>query len=342
MKKVMNYQGYYKNKKVLVTGGAGFVGSHLAEVLIKLGANVTIYDNLYRKEESLRNLKELRVQKLPFNFIKGNVLDFPKIKKTVQRSEIVFHLAALPSHRLALTQPRDYAEVDIIGTVNVLEAARLSKKRPKILFSSSNKVYGKQKLPFKENAKLLPEGPYGQAKVDAEEWCAQFAKYYNLPVVIVRYFHCVGPRSQPDLALSIFVERVIAKKPPIVHGQSNKGRFTPCAAAFTNIFDAVDGTLLAGQKLKSFNIVNIGESKETTVYELADIVRKTLNSKVKILKKQMYPHESLHHASDPNKAKRLLGWVATTPVEVSVKQYIDWRLKTGKREAAKYKEGDKY
>ena len=338
----MNYQGYYKNKKILVTGGAGFVGSHLAEALIKLGAEVTLYDNLYRKEESLRNLNELRKQKLPFNFIKGDVLDFPKIKKAVQGSNIVFHLAALPSHRLALTQPRDYAEVDIVGTVNVLEAARLSKNPAKIIFASSNKVYGKQKPPFREDAKLFPEGPYGQAKVDAEEWCEQYSKYYNLPVVVVRYFHCVGPRSQPDLALSIFVERVIAKKSLIVHGQFNKGRFTSCAAAFTNIYDAIDGTLLVGQKIKSFDIINIGESKETTVYELADIVRETLNSKVKINKKQMYPHESLHHASDPNKARRLLGWVATTPVEVSVKQYIDWRLKTGARKAATYKKGDKY
>ena len=93
------------------------------------------------------------------------------------------------------------------------------------------------------------------------------------------------------------------------------------------------------QKINYFDIINIGESKETTVYELADIVRKKLNSKVKIIKKQMYSHESLHHASDPNKARRLLGWAATTPVEISVKQYIDWRLKPGKRKAARYKEG---
>lgn len=330
---------YYKGKDVLITGGAGFCGSHLAERLLSLGANVTIYDNLYREEESLRNLEDLWKQKHPFVFIKADVLDKATITEAVQNSDLVFHLAALPSHRLALTQPRDYAEVDIVGTVNVLEAARLSPNPPKILFSSSNKVYGKQKPPFKEDAKLAPEGPYGQAKVDAEEWCFQYSKYYNLPVVVVRYFHCVGPRSQPDLALSIFVERVLAKKPPIVHGQFKGKRFTPCSAAFTNIYDAVEGTLLAMQKINSFDIVNIGESKETTVYELAGIVRKTLNSKVKIIKKQMYSHESLHHASDPNKAKRLLGWVTTTPVKVSVKQYIDWRLKTGRREAARYKEG---
>ena len=181
----MSLEEYYKNKKVLVTGGAGFVGTHTVEALIKLGAKVTVYDNLSRHEESFRNLEELWSQNLFFKFIKADVLDKPTITEAVQNSDLVFHFAALPSHRLALKQPRDYAEVDIVGTVNVLEAARLSANPAKIIFSSSNKVYGKQKPPFKEGAKLIPEGPYGQAKVYAEEWCEQYSRYYIFPIFFV-------------------------------------------------------------------------------------------------------------------------------------------------------------
>ena len=330
---------YYKGKNVLVTGGAGFCGSHLVEKLLHLGSLVTIYDNLYREEESLRNLENLWKQDFTFSFIRADVLDFDSVISAVKNADLVFHFAALPSHRLALKEPRNYAEVDIIGTVNVLEAARLSKNPPKILFSSSNKVYGKQKPPFKEDGPVAPEGPYGQAKIDAEEWCKQYSKYYGLSVVIDRLHHVIGPRSQPDLALSIFVERILSKKGPIVHGDFNGKKFTPCAAAFTNIYDAVEGIVLSMAKINSFDILNIGASKETTVLDLAKIAKKLLDSKVKIMKKQMYQHESLHHAADPTKAKKILSWVADTPVEVSVKQYIDWRLKTGRREAAKYKEG---
>ncbi|MCH7730082.1 GDP-mannose 4,6-dehydratase [Patescibacteria group bacterium] len=330
---------YYKGKNVLVTGGAGFCGSHLAEKLLTLGANVTIYDNLYREEESLKNLEDLWQKDFTFSFIKADILDLNSVKSAVKDSELVFHFAALPSHRLALKEPRNYAEVDIIGTVNVLEAARLIDNPPKILFSSSNKVYGKQKPPFKEDGPVAPEGPYGQAKIDAEEWCKQYSKYYGLSVIINRLHHIIGPRSQPDLALSIFVERILSKKDPIVHGDFKGKKFTPCAAAFTNIYDAVDGILLSMAKINSFDILNIGASKETTVLDLAKIVKKLLDSKVGIKKKQMYEHESLHHAADPTKAKKLLGWSADTPVEKSVQQYIEWRVKTGKREAAKYKEG---
>lgn len=329
----------YKNKKVLITGGAGFVGSNVAEKLLQLGAEVTIFDNLHRKEESLRNLQELWEQKYYFTFIKGDILDLKAITKAVQNAEYVFHFAALPSHRLALKQPREYAIVDIVGTVNILEAARNSKNPPKILFASSNKIYGKQKPPYKEDVTPKPEGPYGQAKVDAEEWCKQYHKYYGVPVVITRLYHVVGPRSQPDLALSIFVERIMNNESLIVHGELDGKKFTSCSAAFTNVYDAVEGILLAMVKSSKFEILNIGASKETTVLNLAKIARKILKKDVKIEKKQKYEHESLHHSADPTKTKNILNWEAKTPVEISVNQYIQWRKTTGKREAAKYKEG---
>lgn len=322
-------------KKILVTGGAGFIGSHLVERLIKLGSSVTIYDNLLRGEESLRNLKEIFEHSKP-EIIVADVLDFEKVKEQVNGKDIIFHLAALPSHRLALRQPRDYALVDLIGTVNILEAARLTEPTPKIVFASSNKVYGKQQIPFKEDMVPIPEGPYGQSKLSSEEFCRQYATYYGMDIPVIRYHHVVGPRCQPDLVLSIFTERVINNLPPIIHGHFEKEKFTPCAADFTNIYDAVEGTVLA-TKINGFDVFNLGTGKVTTILELANMIISQFKNNLKPKLKEMLPHEALLHCADITKAKKILGFTAKHTIETSVKQYIDWRLKTGERKSAIYR-----
>jgi len=328
----------YKGKKILVTGGAGFVGSHVAEKLLGQGALVTVFDNFSRGEESWRNVKEI-LDKGNLNVVFGDILDFDSIKKEVCDKDFVFHFAALPSHRLALKDPRPYAISDVVGTVNVLEAARLLDKKPKILFASSNKVYGKQTPPFKEDLPLQPEGPYGLAKANAEEWCRLYYDYYQVPVVVVRLHHIVGPRSQPDLALSIFTEQAFNRESHIVHGHKTEEGFVSCSAAFTNVFDAADGMLRAMVYDAEFEVFNIGASIETAVKDLALAVQKCVGVKIPIIEKEMYQHEALHHAADPRKSKRLLKWEALTPLEESVRQYVDWRRKVGTRKSASYKEG---
>jgi len=334
MKKIPSY----KNAKVLVTGGAGFIGSHLVEALLAKGAKVTIYDNMMRGEESFRNLKEIfeNSRRKP-EVVVADVLDFEKVKKHVAGKDYVFHLAALPSHRLALHQPRQYALVDIIGTVNVLEAARLTKSKPKVILASSNKVYGKSKPPFKEDMPLAPEGPYGQAKKTAEEMCYQYNKYYGVDTPFVRFHHAIGPRCQPDLALSIFTERVIQGKKPIVHGHFEGKKFISCAADFTNVFDAVRGIMLVAG-LKGYQVFNLGTGKLTTVEQIARLVMKYLDKEdLGIEYREMLPHESLVHLADISKAKKVLGFEAKTPVEESVRQYVEWRLRVGPRPSAVYR-----
>lgn len=326
-----------KDRKILVTGGAGFIGSHLVEKLLDLGSEVTIYDNFMRGEESQRNLNEIFENHRSPHVVVGDVLDFEKLKRTMNGMDLIFHLAALPSHRLALEQPREYALVDVIGTVNVLEAVRLLEPSPQIVFGSSNKVYGKQQIPFKEDMIPAPEGPYGQSKLSSEHFCYQYSKYYGIDVPTVRYHHVIGSRCQPDLALSIFTERVINNQNPIVHGHFENGKFTSCAADFTNIDDAVHGSILAS-KIKGFDVFNLGTGKVTTILELANLVIDYLNKRnIKPVFKEMLPHEALVHCADVTKAKKILGFVAKGSVQTSVKQYVDWRLEIGARPKAVYR-----
>jgi len=328
-----------KDKRILITGGAGFLGSYLAEKLLELGNSITIYDNFMRNEESERNIKEIKEnsKNQDLTIIKGDVLDFEKIKTTVKDKDFVFHLAALPSHRLALKNPRDYATVDVIGTVNVLEASRIIEPSPPVLFASSNKVYGKQQAPFIESIIPKPEGPYGLSKFCSEEFCRMYAVYYNLDTPVVRYHHVIGPRCQPDRELSIFTERVINNQNPIVHGCFENGKFTSCAADYTNVYDAIEATILIA-KAKGFDIFNLATGKLTTVLKIAELVIEILNKKnIKLVFKEMLPHESLIHLANISKLKETFRFEAKTPVETSVKQYIEWRLKIGPRKQAVYR-----
>lgn len=333
----MKVEKYYKNKKVLVTGGAGCVGSHLSEKLDEIGAKVVVLDNFSRPEDNPRNKKEVLKLHPKIRFIKGDILDFKLVKKLVAESDYIFHLAALPSHRLALLDPKSYATVDIIGTINILEAIRQIGKPKKMLFTSTNKVYGKQQPPFKEEFVPRPEGPYGQAKIDAEEWCELYHKFYNASVVVTRLFHVIGPRSQPDRELSIFVEQILNDQPQIVHGKTIKGKFNSCSAGYTNIYEVVEGLLLALMKTEGYDIFNLGSSVETAVIDIARIAQKFLKKDIKIIKKEMMSHESLHQASNPEKSKKILRWQAKVPVEKSIEQYINWRMKMGPRKSAVYK-----
>jgi len=322
--------------KGLVTGGAGCIGSHLVQALSKLSYDVSVLDNLMRGEEALRNLKEVSTE-CNLKVVVADILDFEKVKDVFKDDfDIVYHLAALPSHRLALEKPREYAMIDVLGTINILEAARLSKTNPTIVFASSNKVYGKQETPFREDLPPLPEGPYGQAKLSSEEWCMQYARYYGFNTPIVRYHHVIGPRTQPDREISIFTEQIINHQSPIVHGKFDNGKFISCAADYTDVRDAVEGTILAS-KVKGYDVFNLATGKLTTVEEIAKLVMKYLGTDLPIEHRGLLPHESLIHLSDVSRAEKLLGFKAKFNVAEAVKSYVDWRLRIGPRELAVYR-----
>jgi len=310
----------------VVTGCAGFLGSSLVQELNRRGEFVIGYDNLYRGFEGVRNLEEIKHPN--FQFICGDILDFQKLKSVVAMPyvERVFHLAAYPSHRLALEKPHDYMMVDLQGTANVLEAARLVSPKPLVVFASSNKVYGKQECPWREDKLPQPEGPYAMAKWAAEKMCEMYTKYFNVPTLVLRYHHAAGIRSNPELALSIFVEQAIKGDILQVHGKHSSNGWESCSANYTHVDDVVRATLLAAEKYAGFDIFNIANEKTITVESMARWVVIRLNSESTIDLVEMLPHETLVHASDVSKAKDRLDFVAKKSAEDAFSDYLEWRL----------------
>lgn len=322
--------------RAAVTGAAGCLGSHLCELLDDKGYEVLGIDNFSRGTESSRNVAEVIKAHPKVEFAVCDILDKDNLKTFLADYDVIFHLAALPSHRLALSDPSAYAEVDIMGTVNVLECSRLLKKQ-RVVFTSTNKVYGKNPIPFREDDTPHPNGPYGQAKLDAEEWCKLYSEYYDVPVSVTRIFHAIGPRSQPDRELSIFVEQILNNKSQTVHGHTEGGKFTSCAASYTNVYEVVDGIYRASQVDTRYDVFNVGNSVETPVEYLATYAQKVLKKSLPIEHVELKSIESMHHNPDISHTKEILGWEAKVPVEESIKQYIEWRRIVGPRPDAVYK-----
>lgn len=312
--------------KVFITGIAGFIGSNLADA-IPSEHFVLGLDNLTRGWESLRNLHEIV---RPFDFVCGDVRDERTIKSIVRsfKPDIIYHLAALPSHRLALTKPPlEYVEVDLLGTLHIADAVREAESRALIIFASSNKVYGHQKIPFREDMPKKPEGPYAQAKATCEDYLEQYAKYHNVCSVAIRFHHAVGKRCHSELVLPIFVEAALCNSPLTVNGRYEGDNWVWCAADFTNIDDIVRGLslFLDYEPKEEFNVWNFGAGQMYTVLDLAYLVLEQTGSSSPIERGTVLPHEGLQHLADTTKAKRELGFEATTSLAESVAQYIAWR-----------------
>ncbi|MEK7526501.1 MAG: SDR family NAD(P)-dependent oxidoreductase [Patescibacteria group bacterium] len=317
-----------KLKKALVTGGAGFIGSHLCEQLIANGYQVTALDNLFAG--SLKNLQNISKNK-NFRFIKGDVRDEKLIDHEVKRHDIVYHLAAIVGVTVVVNNPLENISVNVEGTKTVAEACLKHKK--KIVFTSSSEVYGKNsKVPLKEEAS---ESVFGSTKVS--RWAYGLAKALGehmlfgyqekgLEFAIVRYFNCFGPRGiNPNYANVIpkFIGQALRNEEITVHG---KGSGTRC---FCYVDDTVRGTILAGDNLRN-DVVNIGSNKEISILKLAQTIIKLTKSDSKIIfipENKVYTrnYESAQRRV-PNiaKAQNLLGFKRKVNFENGLKQTVEW------------------
>ncbi len=316
--------------RILVTGGAGFIGSNLIDA-IPPEHQVAIFDNLLRGHESVANLREIT---RAHSFEHGDVRDEHRVREVIRQYHIdlIFHLAAMPSHRLAMTRPpMEYVKVDLLGTLNIVDAAR--EYGASIVFASSNKVYGHQPIPWREDMPLLPEGPYGQAKASAEDYLRQYAKYHGIPSVAIRFHHVLGKRCHSELVLPIFTHHALHGELLTVNGRTIDGRWESCAADWTNIDDVVQGLIhFIEHPPEGFDVFNFGSGKMETVEKLAQLVSLETHSYSAIVRGEALSHEGIHHLADIEKARAAGVFESTHTLGDSVHQYVEWHVRRAKLE----------
>ena len=273
-------------RRVIVTGGAGFIGSHLAEELVRRGYKVFIIDDLSTgKPENIEELlKENSVE-----FVQGSITDLPLLQKLFKGAKYVFHQAALARVPRSIEDPLTTNEVNIKGTLNVLLAAKENGVR-KVIYASSSSVYGDTSaLPQKEDMPPNPLSPYALTKLAGEYYCNIFRQIYGLSTVSLRYFNVYGPRQDPHsqyaTVIPAFIGRISQDLPPVIYGDGEQSR------DFTYIEDVVRANILAAEA-NAEGVYNIGNGKNTTINQLADII-------LKLMKKDLQPIHDKPRLGDP-------------------------------------------
>ena len=275
-------------KKVLVTGGSGFIGSHLCERLLKEGyfiINLDNFNSYYDPRIKWRNIQEALKSKNYALYV-GDIRDnkiLDQINEEQRKIDIVCHLAAMAGVRNSLKDPVEYVSVDIGGTVNMLEFAR-SNEIEKFVFASSSSVYGKNsKVPFSEDDPLEGQvSPYATAKRAGELYCQTYSDIYNIPIVALRFFTVYGPRQRPEMAIHLFTRLIMEGKPIPVFGDGSTAR------DYSYIDDIIDGVYRAMLYDKTrFEIFNLGNGKIVKLSELIEIIERVTGRKAIIARKPM-------------------------------------------------------
>jgi len=308
-----------KNKKVIITGGAGFIGSHLAEELAE-NNEVIVIDNL--STGKLGNIKHLLNDK-KIIFKKGDIRDLNFLKKEFEGTDYIFHQAAVVSVPKSVEDPVPTNEVNLNGTLNVLIAAKNCDVK-KVVFASSCAVYGDNtNLPLKEDMPPRPLSPYAASKLAGEYYCQVFTEVYGLPTVSLRYFNVYGPRqdANSDYAAVIpkFIKRVLENKPPIIYGDGEQTR------DFIFVKDIVKANIMAAEG-NATGIFNIASGKQISIEELAMQIIKTAgkNRNMKPIHEKPRPGDIRHSAADISKAKAKLNFQLEYSLEEGLEEILGW------------------
>jgi len=314
----------------LVTGGAGFIGSHVCERLLRDGHAVWTFDDLnpfYDPQLKRRNLRDIQSLAKPFEFIHGDLCDCAALDElfgSVQFDQVI-HLAARAGVRPSLAEPALYQRVNVERTVNLLEAARKNRVK-KIIIASSSSVYGvNAKVPFSESDPIFSAiSPYAASKLACESLGHVYYHVYGLDVTMLRLFTVYGPRQRPDLAIRKFATLIQAGKPIPVFGDGSMAR------DYTYVADTVDGIIAATQKEFGFEIFNLGESQTVTLGRLVELIEAALGKKAVIDRQPPQPGDVPVTFADIAKARAQLAYDPQVKIEAGIRQFIDWfRKNTG-------------
>lgn len=316
-------------KRVLLTGGAGFIGSNLAEALLRTGAELTIVDNLndfYSPDWKKRNLSDIR-QTGDFEFVLSDICDLSSVRKAfeISRPDAVVHLAAYAGVRPSIADPRLYQRANIEGTVNILELCR-EFKVPKLVFGSSSSVYGAtSKAPFREDeVEMRPISPYAATKLSGELLCFTHAHLFGFTAVCLRFFTVYGPRQRPDLAIHKFTALIEAGMPVPMFGDGTMGR------DYTFVDDIVAGVMAALEyepKVEhnaKFDVFNLGNCSPITLSELVNAIELATGKPADRNWLPPQPGDVPLTWADISKAQRLLNYKPTTPITEGLAKFVQW------------------
>jgi nucleoside-diphosphate-sugar epimerase len=305
-------------KTALITGGAGFIGSHLAEALLSLGARVTVIDDL--SGGSRENLLGFG----PVEFIEASILDLDALRRATRDCRYVFHQAALGSVPRSVEQPRLYNDVNTTGTLNVLEVAREAKVQ-RVMFAASSSAYGDNGVPWVETMPVLPRSPYAATKVAGEALFRAYSGSYGLDTASLRYFNIFGPRQNANSAyaavIAAFAKALLAGEPPVIYGDGEQSR------DFTFVHNAVHANLLAARREERIEgeVINVGCGGRVSVNQLASLMAQALGRPdLKPVHRPERAGDLKHSFADLHRASRVLGYEPVISFESGLAATVEW------------------
>lgn len=311
---------------ILVTGGAGFIGSHLCRALLNRGAEVINLDNFC--DNYAPSLKKQNIASLlghpAFHHYHGDIRDFRLLESIGKRHPLtaIIHLAALAGVRKSLSAPLEYVDVDIKGTVNLLEfAARY--KPGRFIFASSSSVYGAGPLPFQETDPVdRPVSPYAAAKRAGELFCRTYYELYRIPVACLRFFTVYGPRQRPDMAVYQFTRLIDENKEVPVFGLGKVKR------DFTYVDDVVEGIIKTLSVPLTYDLFNLGTAQATNLLDLIELISRHLGKKARLAYYPLAPGDAVETRADLTHSHQTLGFQPQVSLDDGIKAFIDWYRST--------------
>ena len=305
-------------KSALVTGGAGFIGSHLVEALVSAGCKVAVYDDL--SSGNTANLKHLEGQ---FSFFQADIRDRPKLETALEGCEVVFHLAAIVSVPQTVENPIHSADVNEMGTLSVLDASRQAEVK-RVVFSSSCAVYGDDpRLPKRENMAPKPLSPYAAQKLAAEYYAKVFNDLYGLETAVLRYFNVYGPRQDPSSpysgVISIFMTKALLNEAAVIYGDGNQSR------DFIYVEDVVKANLLAAiAKNVSGQVLNIGSGQSVRINDLWQAICALSGRRSDPQYASRRPGDIVASLAGMERAKELLGFECEASFQKGLEATFEW------------------
>jgi UDP-glucuronate 4-epimerase len=310
-------------KRILITGAAGFIGSQLADVLLETGNNVMgidNYDPFYERSIKETNISHALKNKL-YQFREGDIRDAAFINECFSgfKPEVILHLAAKAGVRPSLVNPEAFCDVNVMGTLIVLEAMKKN-RIGKLIFASSSSVYGNsKKVPFSEEDNVNnPISPYAASKKAGELLCHAYHHLYSMDIFCLRFFTVYGPRQRPDLAIHKFTKALLKNETISFYGDGTTSR------DYTHINDIIFGIIKAVEKVKGFDIFNLGESNTITLARLIGLLERFTGRKAQVNYLPLQKGDVLQTYADIGKAKEVLDYNPVMDIERGLKDYINW------------------